>query len=209
MPPVEEIDTIPIRFGAFLGPVEYNKTADINLGVWVRFRGTLVAGKEATVDATGYLNSTEAKNRVELVDVFFKLSVAVPIQNDSNGLPTETRVELSRYLFVGPILIEENTAHLTWPNPGDYAPTVAIVFFDHTETHADIPYVTVHVEPTSQLQTESLNRINMALTYALVAFGIIEITLGGSEYVEGYLEAKTSVPKSPPKPDRESEPLPR
>ena len=190
----EQQNVVPMRFGVYLGKLMYNETPDLNFGVWLHFNGTLVAGKEAVMDAVAYANSTYAMDRVDIIDVFFKLSVAFPIRNDSNGLPHENRVTLY-HIITTPRFESTGPIRLVWPNSGDYAPTVSVILYDHSETQGDVPYVTVHVAPTTEIQTENFNRINTGLTYALVAFGIIEISLGTSEYIEGYFEApaKSSV----------------
>lgn len=194
----EQPNVIPIRFGIYVNPINYSRTPDINLGLWIRFNGTLVAGKEASVDAKGFINSTSPiTNFILQMEVFFKLSVAYPIHNASNGLPAETRLELHKMAPVGATaLFSDGPIYITWPNSGDYAPTVGVIFWNYTEIETDVPYVTVHVAPTTELQTENFNRINTGLTYALVAFGIIEITLSGSEYLEGLVESRSVAKKS-------------
>jgi hypothetical protein len=189
----EEANVIPIRFGIYVNPINYSKTPDINLGIWIRFNGTLVAGKEASVDAKGFINSTSPiTNFILQMEIFFKLSVAYPIHNASNGLPAETRLELHKMAPVGDTpLFTDGPIYIAWPNSGDYAPTVGVIFWNYTEIEKDVPYVTVHVAPTTELQAENFNRINTGLTYALVAFGIIEIALSGSEYLEGYVESRS------------------
>jgi hypothetical protein len=125
------------------------------------------------------------------MEVFFKLSVAYPIHNATNGLPAETRLELHKMAPAGPTaLFTTGPIDIAWPNAGDYAPTVGIIWWNYSENETDIPYVAVHVAPRTELQAEYFNRVNMGLTYALVAFGIIEIALSGSEYIEKYVESR-------------------
>jgi hypothetical protein len=188
----EEPHVIPIRLGIYLNPINYSKTPDINLGIWIRFNGTLLAGKEASVDAKGFINSSSPiTNFILQMEIFFKLSVVYPIHNDSNGLPAEARLELSKMAPVGPtpLFSVNGPIYITWPNSGDYAPTVGIIFWNYTEIERDVPYVTVHVDPVSENQTELANLINTRLgaenarlTDLLVGFATIDFLLAIAPY---------------------------
>jgi hypothetical protein len=197
--PPEELHVIPMRFGLYFGPVRYgpNSTADVTVGIWVRFYGTLTVGKEATLDASGYLNSTLAIRSIDIIDVFFKLSLAYPLRNDSDGLPQETRLSLYRTFPTTSPLFEGSTIHIFWPNPGDYSPTVNIVYWNHSEISADLPVNAVHVEPISESLTESVNRVNInlantntTLTYLLLGFAALDVVLAAIPFVEDWSESR-------------------
>lgn len=211
--PSEEPHAIPIRFGLYFGPILSNKTgqinpADINIGLWVRFRGTLTPNKEVTLDGAGYLGTQLANYTVDFVDIFFKLSLAYPIGNDSNGLPQETRLTLYRvWVFAAP-LFEVRSAYITWPDPGDYSPTIDVVFWNHTVKESNFPLNAVHVETISQNQTEAINQIyfsvertNTILTIVLVGLAAMDMIIAVLPYLEEYEKSGKKSDSDPYQPE--------
>lgn len=99
------------------------------------------------------------------------------------------RVYLFHTWIFSRAFFEASTIRITFPNSADYGPTVEIVFYNHTETYADLPFSVVHVGPISENQTEIVNRLNVnlantntVLTYLLVGFASIDMILALTPY---------------------------
>lgn len=61
-----------------------------------------------------------------------------------------------------------------FPVAGDYSPTIHIHFYNGTSSLYTYNEMKVHVLATSEVEAENTNRLNVALTFALLAFSYIE-----------------------------------
>lgn len=179
--------TLPTRLQFFIIVVNLAAPPDIDIGVWLHYHGVLTAGKEVTVTATGHLDTPLAMTTVELVDVGFKFALAYPPQNETNGLPATASVNLIRYPIPSlkiwsPNLTEQEPSHIYWADAGDYAPTIVVTYWNHTNVQGVFPNTAVHVEPRSETVSENFSCVNTGLTYALVVFGVIEIVLSAKDW---------------------------
>jgi hypothetical protein len=182
--------TLDLRMQYFLIAINLTAPPDIDIGVWVRYHGVLVAGNEAIVTATANLVTPIAQRSVRDLQVGFRFSLLFPRQNEtSSGLPATTNVVLFR--FPNPDqktfrnkMDEEMPAHMFWATAGDYAPTIVVTYWNYDFVQSVFPDSAVHVEPDSEAVAENFNCVNTWLTYGLVMFGVIEIALSARDYLE-------------------------
>ena len=179
-PPQEE-HTIPVRADLYLGGINFSRTPDISIGLWVHFKGVLTVNTTVILTANGTLNTPLARGTVTLVDISFHLSLAYPPMNDTNGLPATTSVTLYPTFIGQRQLRMQDPASIFFPNSGDYAPTVAVGFYNFTEIEKTFPTSTLHVEPLSEIQAETRSKTDQALTVVITIFAAVE---GVSLYME-------------------------
>ena len=96
-------------------------------------------------------------------------------------------------------LWETSTQKFTWPNEGDYYPTMTIGFKNGTEIQQAYPDAgLVHVSPATLIQDAQANRIDIALTIALVVFGFME----GLSIIRDYNQPSVTSGRGPPSKSR-------
>jgi hypothetical protein len=72
------------------------------------------------------------------------------------------------------VYIAGNSTTIVWDNQGDYAPVMVILFNNGTTITQTYPYLSVHVDSLDVARSERYNRVNEALSVALVLFGFVE-----------------------------------
>lgn len=76
--------------------------------------------------------------------------------------------------FGNGILITGSPVVIVWHDQGDYAPIMVIWFNNSTTITETFPHQTVHVNSADVARSERYNRVNEAVSVALVLFGFIE-----------------------------------
>jgi len=77
------------------------------------------------------------------------------------------------YYYNG-IRMSGSNQEIVWHNAGDYAPIIVLLFNNGTTISQTYPYLSVHVDPMEAARMEQYNRVNEALSVALVLFGFVE-----------------------------------
>jgi len=86
-------------------------------------------------------------------------------------------------LAIGPKIGGEPRT-IVWKFQGDYAPAIVILFKNFTALTQTYPYLGVHVDSADVARSERFNRVNIALSIALVGFGFVEGIKIAMELVE-------------------------
>jgi hypothetical protein len=146
---------------------------DIIIAVLLRFNGTLVVGKEVLLNATAYLETPRAQLTIQELRFGIQLELNYPVHIEPNGTADSHDIILQHEAGTNTMIGKTN--HYCWPNSGSYAPVLGVTYFNDPTLHVTtFPLSNVYVEPMSQLQVEKHNRVDEALTYALVYFGFME-----------------------------------
>jgi hypothetical protein len=74
---------------------------------------------------------------------------------------------------IGP-LIGGISDRIVWNRPGDFEPFMVIGFRNYTTLPLTFPYLAVHVDSLDVARSERYNRVDIAVSVALVAFGFVE-----------------------------------
>lgn len=135
----------------------------------------------ATISAIGGLNGSSADVSYVFVG-FIGSSPYSPIANVLMVGYQFPYIELQRngtiqYGFAGGgvgFLITGKPQVIVWHSQGDYAPVLVIWFRNSTTITETFPSLTVHVNSADVARSERYNRVNQALSVALVAFGFVE-----------------------------------
>jgi hypothetical protein len=206
--PPDEPSVLPVNLEFYFENANPLNRGDVEVAVFLRYTGSLVAGNPVTMTATGMLTTSRAVQTVVAVIVSFKLVHSFPPVNTTYGMPDGGTAVVLLPVQGTYYLRENNTATIYFPTAGDFPPA-EIVYTYNSTTNSIKPYVApqtlpnaVHVEPRSQLQTEKSNRVGQGLAYALTYFGFIEaISLYIDEREKRHQKSSTSTPTSAkPKP---------
>ena len=182
-PPPPTNITIPM----IIPPAITNATfpwPDLYLGISVRANGTIAEGVEVTLGtATAWIGSHDYYLRLNAVQVFFQESIAWRYKNSFTPLDVQGYIGYPAAIIFqrdwghpgANLLPYVNETQIFFPAAGDYSPTVLVVFLGNS---APIEYtydaIKIHVASTSDLANAKATRVNIALTYALVAVAVIE-----------------------------------
>jgi hypothetical protein len=73
-----------------------------------------------------------------------------------------------------PTILSGTHQMIMWNSQGDYAPVMVILFHNLTSRAETYPYLVVHVNSADMPLFERYNRVNEAVSVALVLFGFVE-----------------------------------
>jgi hypothetical protein len=77
------------------------------------------------------------------------------------------------WLVIGPV-IGGTPISIVWDKQGDFEPFMVISFTNSTTASLTFPYLTVHVNSLDVARSERYNRVNAAVSIALVFFAFVE-----------------------------------
>jgi len=157
---------------------------DITVVVYLHYVGVLVEGEEVTISGLGYLNTTRSQNNVYAVSVQMLHSFGYPIRNNSLRLPINNNLYLKH--INGTNELRGSPVNIEWPVAGDYTLGLVVYFNNSSAMINFLNETTVHVESKATLNTERFNKVNQALTIALVLFAFVE---GISFVVKGFAKS--------------------
>lgn len=83
-------------------------------------------------------------------------------------------------------MLKETT--FKWVAPGDYSPRLFFQFLNHTKREYTYNEIKIHVASFVELQGLKVSKIELALTYSLLAFGVLE----GFSIVDDFVSKKTT-----------------
>jgi hypothetical protein len=173
-------NTIPIIVDYHIGSSNLDPLAlaDIHIEANLTFTGTLVVGKEATLNANAFAGTPLGQSFTSGA-VLIHGSMPYALKEDNNnGQPIFNTVLLhkdSSGKLVG------DSVKIYFVASGEYP--LAFSFENSTTTldFHESAMSMVSVEPASELQTEKFNRINIGIAFALIYFAFIE---GFKTYLE-------------------------
>jgi hypothetical protein len=164
-----------------------------------------------TMTAVGSVSSSYSQN---ITHVFVGFTGATVYSAQENVYPIGSQFEsidlTQQYepmpfigLAIGP-KIGGAPQTIVWKVQGDYAPTIVILFKNFTAITQTYPYLAVHVASVDVARSERYNRVNTALSIALVGFGFVEgakilIELAEKRNQSKESTAKPNMATTPPK----------
>jgi len=182
-PPPPTNFTIPMM----IPPTITNATIpwpDLYLGISVQANGTIAEGVEVTIStATAWMSNNYYFKNLDAVQVFFQESIAWRYKNSFTPLDVQGYIGYpaavifqrdETNLSSGYLVPYVKQSQIFFPAAGDYSPTVVVVFGTGTPVEYTYDAVKIHVASTSDLANAKATRVNIALTYALVAVAVIE-----------------------------------
>lgn len=185
--PPDEKNQIPLWIAIFFHgttPTAYSPSPDVNLAVFLRFDGTLTAGKGVHVNAFGNATSAATVNneQIQLIVISFWVSLAFPAHNDSHGVPISIALALNRVSNQSNEFRDQASGiDIYWPIPGDFAPIITFQTQHYASQSEPSSLYAVHVEPASVAMSEKFNRVTQGLTIVLTAFAFVEAISLASE----------------------------
>lgn len=149
----------------------------IEIGVTLHVNGTLVIGKPVLLEGVARLNDRSVMN-VSRIDLGFQGGYCYPKNKVGPGILRDN---------CGLSLIRENGTNnlrgyggmIYWEDQGDFPLMFAIQYYNGAVYKDTILDRTVHVEPRTTLDTERINKIQLALTIAAtppIFFGAVNVT---------------------------------
>jgi hypothetical protein len=138
----------------------------------------LAEGVSADLSAAGSVNSSYAW-KISQVFVGFIGSILTSNLRMANFqfpfviLSQGNRPTTSMVGTIGP-LIGGTPVSIMWNKPGDFEPFMVILFVNSTTVPVTFPYLPVHVNSLDVARSERYNRVNAAVSIALVLFAFVE-----------------------------------
>lgn len=160
----------------------------VHVDIWLKSTGPIIEGQPVTLSASGGITHAFSKENPSILVGFAEAEDYIPtvgtvysvgpnyggISLDKNSThPDPTRVTgIGKSVFTTTLGL--NTVRIYWPVEGSYYPSVVIDFPNETEIQQTYPMFHVTVASEDVAFQERVARINIALTVALVGFGIME-----------------------------------
>jgi hypothetical protein len=150
----------------------------VNIHLTLTPNEPLAAGVVARITARGFLNASYI-NRISQIFVgFVGSSPNSPLESvfmygfQFPFITLQPTFPLV-YYFLG-VPLTGNSQQILWESAGDYAPFLVLLCDNGTTIPETYPYLSVHVDSADVARMERYNRVDEALSVALVLFGFVE-----------------------------------
>lgn len=167
--------TMPVVFSYDVRNKSISETPDVTFALFLRTSQIIIAGQEVKVSATVAFNTNDTNlSNAKAVGIGFVNALEYPLQNDSRGIPSQAILVLNAPLVGNKSIWTGGFVPLTFAQQGDYQPFAVIQGPRFSTGYILGKTAVVHVEPQSSLWTFQFNKINIALSIALLFFAMME-----------------------------------
>jgi hypothetical protein len=150
-----------------------NKTTIVHVNVTLKPSAPLVERVAVNMTAEGSVLSTYAPI-INNVLVYFIGAIPYSLEGNVPIIGSQLGVIILGHGTQTPTILSGTHQTITWNSQGDYAPVIAILFHNLTSRTETYPNLAVHVNSADVARSERYNRVNEAMSVALVLFGFVE-----------------------------------
>jgi hypothetical protein len=150
-----------------------NKAAIVHVNVTLKPSAPLAERVAVNMTAEGSVLSAYAPT-INNVLVYFVGAIPYSLEGNVRVIGSQFGVIILGHSTQTPTILSGAHETIMWNTQGDYAPVMVIVFHNLTSRTETYPYLAVHVNSVDAARSERYNRVNIAVSVALVLFGFVE-----------------------------------